>query len=463
MFRLIPHVQRGVWITDSIELTEPIAEGAMGSVWVAYHHLLHTQVAVKFVSDKLGDDTAEAIKRFEHEATVAAKLTSPHVVRTFDNGLTPDGVPYIIMELLHGESLGERLRRLGYIDMVEATMVLTHTALGLTEAHELGVVHRDIKPDNIFLCEADNGFLCKVLDFGIAKQTLLPAMGGLTTDGKLVGTPEYMSPENVLEDRAVDYRADLWSLAVVMYQALTGQLPFGGSTLGQLCLNLVGTTPTKPSQLRADLPPRIDAWFARALNRDAKMRFKSATEMSETFAKLDDHVAFHMVVLNENTERHLSSSHTLRGGQPLGLAGRKNSPLLTGVGIAAAVALLGGGSWLAAQPAAEPIILAQQALAPMVSQVARRAVTRAENGTVGSKPGSPTGVDGSTSQSSQSPTELPRSDDKRVQPGPWRRSTPAHRSKMPTAVGKKSAPPPPAPPPVSPDQKRGRTPGNTGF
>jgi serine/threonine protein kinase len=439
-------VQRGVWITDSIELTEPIAEGAMGRVWVGYHHRLQTHVAVKFVSDKLGEETAEAMARFEREASVVSQIKSPHVVQTFDSGRTREGVPYIVMEFLHGQSLGERLRRVGRIDLEEATTVLVHCARGLTAAHSLGIVHRDIKPDNIFMCRPEEGLLCKVLDFGIAKQTLLPAMGGLTTDGKLVGTPEYMSPEQVLEDRAVDYRADLWSLAVVMYQALTGHLPFAGATLGQLCLNLVGKTPAKPTHYRPDLPRRVDAWFARALNRDAQMRFSSAKQMAESFKTLDDDLAFHVVEVNENTERHLSSSHTLR------MATRKKSTMLTAVGVAAAVAVLGGGSWLAVRPATEPIILAQEALAPAVTRIAEHAVKNAQERKV-------------LETDDTNDTEQPAtSDDKRnTKPTVPRGDTP---KKPKPATAPKPEPvhePAPAPAPSPPERRRGRTPGNTGF
>ena len=259
----------------------------MGRVWVAYHHRLKTRIAVKFVHEKLvGDDVIEARARFEQEAAIAAQIKSSNVVQTYDSGIAPDGAPYIVMELLEGQSLGDRLREGGPLEWNEAATILAQVARALTKAHELGVVHRDIKPDNIFLCRAEDGMLCKVLDFGVAKQTQLPAMGGLTTDGKLVGTPEFMSPELVLEDKPVDYRADLWALGVVMYAGLTGQLPYTGKTLGQLCLNLVNRIPTSPSALRPGLPPQTDEWFARCLHRHSSERFHSAREMAVTFAAL---------------------------------------------------------------------------------------------------------------------------------------------------------------------------------
>ncbi len=280
--------QPGARVTESIELVSPLGEGAMGKVWVAYHHRLRTRVAVKFVSDRVTEeDAAEVLARFEHEASMAAQIKSPHVVQTYDSGLSLDGTPYIVMELLEGQSLGERLRGVGPFGWHEAATVITQVARALTKAHELGIVHRDIKPDNIFLTRGEDGALmCKVLDFGIAKQTRLPAMGGLTTDGKLVGTPEYISPELVLEDRAVDYRADLWALAVVMYTTLTGALPYAGKTLGQLCLNLVSSPFLPASHHKKDLPPLADAWFMRALAFDPAQRFGSAREMAVAFAEV---------------------------------------------------------------------------------------------------------------------------------------------------------------------------------
>ncbi|RLB62075.1 MAG: serine/threonine protein kinase [Deltaproteobacteria bacterium] len=273
-----------VRVTENIELIAPIAQGAMGSVWVAYHWRLQTKVAVKFVSDRLTEGTEEALARLEREATAAAQIKSPHVVQTFDSGVTSSGAPYIVMELLEGETLGARLTRAGPLGLEEAATVIAQISRAIGGAHDAGIVHRDIKPDNVFLCESDDGIFCKVLDFGIAKQTKLPAMGGLTTEGKLVGTPEYMAPEQVLDEGEADFRTDLWSLGVLMYKSLTGELPFSGKTLGQLCLNLVGTRPRPPSVLRPELPLWVDHWTERVLNRDPFKRFNSAREMATAFA-----------------------------------------------------------------------------------------------------------------------------------------------------------------------------------
>ncbi|MEZ4440638.1 MAG: serine/threonine-protein kinase [Polyangiaceae bacterium] len=274
----------GAFITSNIELVTPIAEGAMGSVWVAYHHRLQTRVAVKFVSDKLGEDTPEALARFEREASTASQIKSSHVVQTFDSGVTVDGEPFMVMELLEGESLGNRLRRGQLLSLGEGATILAQIARALMKAHALGIVHRDIKPDNIFLCHDQEGLFCKILDFGIAKQTRLPSMGGLTTEGKMVGTPEYLSPEQVLDGAQVDYRADLWGLTVTLYTSLTGRLPFSGRTLGQLCLALASCRHQPPSAHNPQIPSAVDDWFQRALSRQPGDRFDNARDMAVQFA-----------------------------------------------------------------------------------------------------------------------------------------------------------------------------------
>jgi serine/threonine-protein kinase len=318
------------YITDSIELIAPIAEGSMGNVWEAYHHRLKVRVAVKFVSDKLGENTPEALARFQREAAAASQIKSAHVVRIFDSSVSLQGAPYMVMELLEGETLGDRLQQERSLSLQELSVLLSQVGRALDKAHQQGVIHRDIKPDNIFLCPEEEEssvqpfFFCKVLDFGIAKQTQLPQMGGLTTEGKIIGTPEYMSPEQVLEEGELNRRADLWALAVVCYVALTLRLPFRGRTLGQLCLELADPRPEKASLLRPELSPRIDAWFARCFHRDPTHRFASAKEMSKAFGVVFDG----------------SGRVALEPGTPLALQGaaiahrsRRSAALVVGIGV----------------------------------------------------------------------------------------------------------------------------------
>jgi serine/threonine-protein kinase len=266
----------------NLELTRPIKGGAMGSVWVAHHETLRTDVAVKFVERELMDNDPSAVERFKHEASASARIKSPHVVQVFDHDFTDDGAPYIVMELLEGETLEERLRR-SPLSLAEATIMVTHVSKALGRAHRVGVVHRDIKPANIFMCTHDEEVYFKVFDFGIAKQQELPELDGLTNPGLIIGTPEFMSPELFSNRKNVDQYADLWALAVVAFYALTGELPFAAETLGELCTNLLVKDVPKITSLRPELPETLDAWFEKALAKEAGDRFADARELGKSF------------------------------------------------------------------------------------------------------------------------------------------------------------------------------------
>ncbi|MBW2528590.1 MAG: protein kinase [Deltaproteobacteria bacterium] len=279
-------IQPGMQVTPNVRTVERLGEGAMGEVWVADHLTLKTQVAVKFISEELDPNDGEVLARFEREASTAARIKSPFVVQTFDQGVTPQGTPYIVMELLEGEGLGDRLDRTEWLSLQQAGQVLAHTAKALGSAHKLGIVHRDIKPDNVFLLNTDDGFMVKVLDFGIAKEPKLSEVGGLTQPGNLVGTPEFMSPDRILSPLVTDFRTDLWALAVTMYICVTGELPFEGNSIDKLCVEILSSKFTPPSQLRPDVVPQgIDAWFAKALARKPEERFGSAKEMALAFLR----------------------------------------------------------------------------------------------------------------------------------------------------------------------------------
>ncbi len=249
----------------------------MGSVWVADHLALHSEVAVKFMAQGMLDD-AVSVRRFHQEATAAAEIRSPHVVRVFDHGTTDEGVPYITMELLDGESLEQRLKRLGSLTLSEVVLLVRQASKALAKAHERGIFHRDIKPGNIFLT-GDEELFVKVVDFGVAKVSGREALE-MTAQGSMVGTPAYMSPEQLFHGQDIDHRGDLWSLAVVAYQAVTGERPFHGVTLGELCVAIKRGDFTAPSELRPDASPVIDAWFEKAFAKDITERFQTARELA---------------------------------------------------------------------------------------------------------------------------------------------------------------------------------------
>jgi serine/threonine-protein kinase len=277
-------LEAGSRVTPNVELVRPLGEGGMGKVWVAHHHGLDAEVAVKFVSADF--ESASAASRFKREAALSAKIKSPHVVKTFDYGVTEDGLPYIVMELLDGESLGDRLQRLGRLVPRDVALVVSQTAQVLEEAHELGVVHRDVKPDNIFLIEAGYELFVKLLDFGIAKQTTMLDVASVTDTGAIVGTPEYMAPEQLLSPKSADWRADMWALGVLAYRALIGVVPFSGETLPSLSMAICNADFKLPSEVVDGLPMGVDDWFIRALQPKAGDRFDGVGEMAHALSDL---------------------------------------------------------------------------------------------------------------------------------------------------------------------------------
>lgn len=257
-----------------------VGRGGMGSVWAAEHLGLRTRVAVKLIKPDLAN-SLQVVRRFEQEARAAATLRSSHVVQVLDFGVDA-GSPYLVMEFLEGRSLGAYLREHERMPPREAWNVMDQVGRAMTRAHTQGFVHRDLKPDNIFLVDDEEKLFVKVLDFGIAKalDRGLPAPGQpLTNVGALIGTPHHMSPEQA-ESRAVDHRSDLWAMGVVTFECLTGLLPFEGGSLPALLRAICYDPIVVPSSL-APVPDGFDAWFARAVTRDPDQRFQTAKEMVE--------------------------------------------------------------------------------------------------------------------------------------------------------------------------------------
>ena len=271
----------GDLLGPNVRLERLLSEGGMGSVWLAEHLTLHTQVAVKFMLAQMASDPG-LLARFTREATAAAQIKSPHVVTISDHGISSEGVPYIVMELLQGEDLDDRLAREGRLGLAETTKMVRDVCKALASAHKAGIVHRDIKPANLFLVDVEGDVFVKVLDFGIAKQTKEIAQG-VTHTGMLLGTPQFMSPEQVIESKNVDYQADLWALAVVAYNCLTGQRPFRGETIGALSIAINNAVFLPPTLIVPELPRALDAFFTRAFARDPAQRFQSANELAVGF------------------------------------------------------------------------------------------------------------------------------------------------------------------------------------
>lgn len=282
----LPSIFPGATISGRFRLERLLGRGSMGSVWLARHLTLDVDVAVKFIDAALRDQKDHR-GRFALEAQAAARINSPHVVNVLDFGAESSGRLYIAMEYLQGEDVGKLLERSGRLTPEVTARIVSHACRGLGRAHALGIAHRDVKPENLFLCGAtdDEGFVLKILDFGVAKSTTQTAPREFTSTvvGQLVGSPAYMSPEQAHGSLDVDFRSDLFSLAVVAYHCLTGVVPFGGDSLAELLIGIVSKDPVPVTRLAPGLPRAVDDWFARALDKNAARRFASAKELAQAF------------------------------------------------------------------------------------------------------------------------------------------------------------------------------------
>ncbi len=277
-------IEAGRVLNERYRLVRPVGQGAQASVWIAEHLALGSQVAVKLIDPELAKKQ-DALDRFRREATAAAQLRSAHVVQILDHGVD-DAQPYIVMELLDGHDLFERIESRGRLSLKETSKIVTQVARALTRAHAAGIVHRDLKPENVFLVPNEDDEIAKVLDFGVAKIAD-PAKHTMqrTGVGTLLGTPHYMSPEQVKGVTEVDFRTDLWALGIMAYQCVTGELPFDSEGVGDLLIKItIGDAPV-PSKVLPSLPATFDAWFAKACNRDPDKRFESARDMADALAR----------------------------------------------------------------------------------------------------------------------------------------------------------------------------------
>jgi serine/threonine-protein kinase len=281
--QLIP----GTVVGGKYELERALASGGMGSIWVARHTELNAKVAIKFIAAAYSSSPALRT-RFVREARAAAQIASSYVVHVHDYGVAED-TPYIVMELLEGEDLSVRLKRAGRLPLPEVARICMQIAKGLRRAHKAGFIHRDLKPSNVFLVRTteddDEEEAIKILDFGVAKQTQTSPLDECTKTGEIMGSPHYMSPEQIHESKDIDARSDLWSFAVILFRALTGELPFPGDACGLVMSKILTDPIPLPSRHAPELPASVDEFFMRAFQRDPAHRFQTARELAEAFAK----------------------------------------------------------------------------------------------------------------------------------------------------------------------------------
>jgi serine/threonine-protein kinase len=367
-----------------------VGSGGMGTVWLGQHVGLGNRVAIKFIRPQFAE-RADARRRFEIEARAAASVDSKHAVKVYDYGVTEAGLPYIVMEYLEGESLSEALIRRGPFPDDEAAKVIRQAARALTKAHAASIVHRDLKPDNIFLAtnveaENDDGlpYVVKLVDFGIAKMLDADREGakglkGPTQDGSVIGTPNFMSPEQLTVGGTPNPLTDIWSLGACTYAAFTARIPFEGEVLGDIVLKVCVEPLPAPSKWNADVPEGLDAWFFRACHRETAKRFQTVEEMSESLAKVCGLGVVKVATKNEDRVQY-----TLKAADPSALEDLANdmpapgmnakTALLAGiiVGVCLMVGLVGFLAWREKQAAEDSEKAPPAAVVPSAKPPASR-------------------------------------------------------------------------------------------
>jgi len=264
----------------------PIGEGGMGQVFAAEHVQLGHRVALKVLRPS-ALQSEEAVERFLREGRAAARLQSEHVARVSDVGKLDSGVPYMVMEFLEGRDLSQLLGEKRRLPIEQAVGFIIQAGEAIAEAHHNGIVHRDLKPANLFVTTAlDGAPLVKVLDFGISKASSLlgAASPQITTTSAIIGSPKYMSPEQMQDSRAVDGRADIWALGSILYEMLAGRLAFDAPTLATTCVQILQADPPRVRQSRDEVPPELDAVVMRCLEKNPDDRFASVAELVQALA-----------------------------------------------------------------------------------------------------------------------------------------------------------------------------------
>jgi serine/threonine-protein kinase len=364
--------QEGDVLAGKFRIERVLGVGGMGMVVSAMHLHLDERVAIKFLLPEALAN-AEAVARFSREARAAVKIKSEHVARVIDVATLETGAPYMVMELLRGRDLSQMLSDHGAMPAHLAVQYVLQACEALAEAHAMGMVHRDLKPANLFLTSRADGSPCvKVLDFGISKVTSLSGSGpemGMTRTQTMMGSPLYMSPEQMASARDVDQRADIWAMGTVLYELVTGRVPFEAETMPQLCAQILNGEPAAPRTVRPDVPPHLEQVIWRCLRKDRAQRYANVAELAAELASLAPDVGPRSA---ERISRVLSasgaSSPTPLSSAPPGLVAasntggawvntqtpRKSRAVWFGLGGVAAAAAIGVVVWKAGAASSAP-------------------------------------------------------------------------------------------------------------
>src|SRR6188508_892127 len=269
----------GELIDNKYRIVRLIGEGGMGSVHEGENIRIKRRVAIK-VLHKQDTNHEAAMLRFEREAQAAGRIGSDHIMEVLDLGMLADGDRYMVMEYLDGEPLSSRIRNAGRLTPHQLLPLLRQALSGLGAAHKAGIIHRDLKPDNIYIVheKAGKSDFVKLIDFGISKFNVLGGDMAMTSTGAVMGTPYYMSPEQAKGSRSVDARSDIYSMGVIAFEALTGQVPFDGSTFNELMFKIVLADPPQLKLLLPEMDPAFAAIVEKMMARDADARHQTTAE-----------------------------------------------------------------------------------------------------------------------------------------------------------------------------------------
>ena len=281
-------VREGDVIAEKYRVERVLGAGGMGVVVAARHLFLDEKVAIKFLRPGMLADR-ELVSRFEREARTAVRIKNEHVARVLDVGTLPDGAPYIVMEFLEGCDLSDWLTQRGPLPIEQAIDFVLQASVAIADAHGIGIVHRDLKPANMFCVPRNDGnIVVKVLDFGISKVTGAATGAGLsmTATATMMGSPIYMSPEQMRSAKEVDARADQWSLGVILFEILTGRPPFLGETFADVAVRVATEAPPPMRSLRPEVPAGLESVILRCLAKNRTSRYAHVGELAVALARV---------------------------------------------------------------------------------------------------------------------------------------------------------------------------------
>ena len=276
----------GTIVDGKYRIVRLLGSGAMGAVYEGENVRIQRRVAIKTLHADL-TRKRDAVMRFEREAQAAGRIGSEHIVEVLDVGELPDGGRYLVMEYCDGTTLGERLKARGRLAPSEIVPILVQLLAGLAAAHDKGIIHRDLKPANVFLLKHRNGQpdFVKILDFGVSKFSVLGEEASMTATGMVLGTPFYMAPEQAKGSRDVDLRSDLYAVGVILYECLTGQVPYNAATFNELLFKIVLEAPPPPERFAPDLDPHLSHVLRKAMAHEPRERYQSALELQHALGE----------------------------------------------------------------------------------------------------------------------------------------------------------------------------------